>query len=277
MDTLPPAPEGSTEAVASQVTTQNPEPSQAPLAEKPAGSSEQKEAASEETPSQEEAKPTWKEKRQERNRQRWQEYKEAKAVLPMRLASLEQEVARLKGTAPPDFNSIADPNEEIAERAAWKVQQRTAENTEARLQQERQAVAQEQSQRLAAAWEEAKEDARERLPDFDQVVTDRTPIHQRAASFIVESEKGADIAYWLGKNPKEAQSLFDKFETAPAHALVELGRIEARLSAPAPKTVSTAPKPAPILSGGANPIAFDMSRASVEDVAAQLRKSGHIR
>lgn len=291
MDTNTPAPAdaGSLETVASQVTTQTPEQSQDvrrsdknpenPLAAKPAGVAPEQasETASEETQSQEDAKPTWKEKRQERNRARWQEYKEAKAVLPARLASLEQEVARLRGPAPPDFNQIIDPNEEIAERAAWKIQQRQAEAAEDRLQYERQRVAQEQAKGLAAAWDEAREDARTRLPDFDDVVTAKTPIHQRAAAFIVESDKGADVAYYLGKNPKEAQALYEKFETAPGHALIELGRIEARLSAPAPKTISTAPKPAATLSGGANPLAFDAKTAGVGDMQAQLRKAGVIR
>lgn len=292
MDTNLPAPAeaGSQDSVASQVTTQATEQSQDrvslknpehPLAAKPAGNEAEAEkpldTASEEPQSQEEPKPTWKEKRQERNRARWQEYKEAKAVLPARLASLEQEVARLKGTAPPDFNSIIDPNEEIAERAAWKVQQREAENKSAQLEHERQSAAETQAVKLKAAWDEAQEEARERIPDFDQVVTDKTPLHQRAAAFIVESEKGADIMYWLGKNPKDAEALYDKFQTAPAYALIELGRIEARLSAPPPKTVSTAPKPAPTLRGGSNPLAFDAKSASVGDMQAQLRKSGVIR
>lgn len=278
---------GSLDPVASQVTTQNAEPN-APQAETPAGTEEQSEkaveetaeqkAASEETQSQDGEQPkTWKEKRQERNRDRWQAFKQAKEVLPARLESLEKEVARLRGTAPPDFSQIVDPNEELAERTAWKVQQRQAADSEARLNSERQTAAVEQTRAMAAAWEESKQEARERIPDFDQVVTDATPIHQRAAPFIVESEKGAEIAYYLGKNPKAANDLFEKFNTAPAQALIELGRIEARLTAPAPKTLSTAPKPAPTLGGGANPLQFDAARASVDDMAARLRASGLIR
>ena len=277
---------GSLDPVASQVTTQNAEPN-APQAETPAGTEQpakaveetaEQKAASEETQSQDGEQPkTWKEKRQERNRDRWQAFKQAKEVLPARLESLEKEVARLRGTAPPDFSQIVDPNEELAERTAWKVQQRQAADSEARLNSERQTAAVEQTRAMAAAWEESKQEARERIPDFDQVVTDATPIHQRAAPFIVESEKGAEIAYYLGKNPKAANDLFEKFNTAPAQALIELGRIEARLTAPAPKTLSTAPKPAPTRGGGANPLQFDAARASVDDMAARLRASGLIR
>ena len=286
MDLTIPAPQGSTDTAASQVTAQDVQTTtpqaetpagQQPQAKEPAGAQDQ--TASDQTDqSQDDDKPkTWKEKRQERNRQRWQEYKEAKAVIPQRLAMLEGEVARLRQTSPPDFSQIVDPTEELAERTAWKVRQSQAEDTEKRLTQERERAALEDQQRMKDAWSEAVEDARDRMPDFDQVVTKDTPIHARAAPYIVESDLGAEIAYWLGKNPNEARALFNKFESAPNQALIELGRIEARLSASEPKRVSTAPRPAQTLSGGANPLAFDPGRASTDDMAAQLRKAGIIR
>ena len=279
MDTTTPAAvEASLDTAAPQVTTQTTIAEQtSPQAETPAGT--EQEATASDTPekedqSQDESKKTWKEKRQERNRERWQEFKAAKDYT---IKSLEAEVQRLRAKTAPDLSNIIDPDDVITEKTAWKIQQSSVAEKEQALQVEREARAVAQQQALNETWQDVIEDARTRLPDFDAVVTDKTPIHARAAPFIVESEKAADLAYFLGKNPKEAAALYDQFETAPAKALIELGKLEARLSAPKAKTVSTAPKPAPILSGGANPIAFDMSRASVDDVAAQLRKLGHIR
>jgi hypothetical protein len=94
---------------------------------------------------------------------------------------------------------------------------------------------------------------------------------------IVESEHGGDIAYYLGRNPDVARDLYRKFNVNPAQALIELGRIEARVTAAPAKKTSTAPNPPPILAGGSNPLAFDADRASTEDVADRLRKSGLIR
>ncbi len=279
MDTTTPAAvEASLDTAAPQVTTQTTIAEQtSPQAETPAGT--EQEATASDTPekedqSQDESKKTSKEKRQERNRERWQEFKAAKDYT---IKSLEAEVQRLRAKTAPDLSNIIDPDDVIAEKTAWKIQQSSVAEKEQALQVEREARAVAQQQALNETWQDVIEDARTRLPDFDAVVTDKTPIHARAAPFIVESEKAADLAYFLGKNPKEAAALYDQFETAPAKALIELGKLEARLSAPKAKTVSTAPKPAPTLSGGANPVAFDMSRASVEDVAAQLRKSGFIR
>lgn len=291
MDMTIPAPSGSTESAASQVTTQNTvEQSQTPQAEKPAGDTpqgdspagEQQETASDQvdqSQDDDQNKPkTWKEKRQERNKQRWQEYKQAKEVIPARMAMLEREIASLKGVAPPDFSQIQDPTEEIAKRAAWEVRQQNVAERQAQLEQERQRSAYEQQIKMAEAWTEAVEDAKARIPNFEEHAA-RAPVHERAAPFIVESEKAAEIVYWLGdpKNKAAAEQLFDQFATAPTRALIELGKLEARLSAPAPKTISTAPKPANTLGGGVNPLNFDASRASVDDFAQQLRKAGVIR
>ena len=277
---------GSVESVASQVTTQNAEqskpqadvkPAGDPQADKPAGT--EQEAAASETPEKadqsqdEEGKKTWKEKRKERNKERWQEFKAAKDYT---IKSLEAEVARLRAKTAPDLSNIVDPDDVIAEKTAWKIQQSSVAEKEQALQQEREARAVAQQQELNETWHDKIEEVRSRIPDFDAVFTASTPIHDRAVPFIVESEKAGDIAYFLGKNPKEAQALYEQFETAPAKALVELGKLEARVSAPKAKTVSTAPKPAPTLSGGANPLQFDQTRASVEDFAARLRASGVI-
>lgn len=268
---------GSLDPVASQVKTQIAEdPKVTPQAETPAGEAN---AAPEETEVQDDDQPkTWKEKRQERNRQRWQEYKEAKAVLPQRLASLEAEVARLKGIKTPDYSQITDPTEELAERTAHKVRVAQAQDAEQRLLSERQTAANEQQQKMMAAWSEAVEDAKSRIPDFEQVAFSKdVDIHARMMPFLAESEKGADVAYWLGKNPKEATRIAELFDRGSPQALVEFGRIEARLSAPTPKTLSTAPKPAPTLSGGVNPLQFDATQASVDDFAGVLRKAGLVR
>ena len=169
--------------------------------------------------------------------------------------------------------NITDPDEILAEKTAAKLTEQQRAIHERRVEEATRA----QERAIFDAWDGIKADMRERVPDFDQVVTDRTPVHQRAAPFIVESEKGGEIVYYLGKNPEVARDLFQKFETAPAQALIELGRIEAKLSVPPPNKVSTAPKPAPIISGGLNPLAFDASRASVDDMAEHLRKAGVIR
>jgi hypothetical protein len=268
------SPEPTTTTPAAPAVTATPDISAEPTtpqAPTPAGTTDQQPAATTESL---EKQPTEAElKRKERNRERWRQMNQTREDALRRAQAAESELYRIKTAKAPDFSTFTDPQEELAARTAHKVREMSAGDHEANARNLRADA----DRAMHEAWEVTKEDARARMPDFDQVVNERTPIHARAAPFIVESEKGADIAYWLGKNPDAARDLFNKFESAPAQALVELGRIEARLSAPAAKTTSTAPKPATVLNGGVNPLGFDASRAGVSDMAAHLRKAGIVR
>jgi hypothetical protein len=120
------------------------------------------------------------------------------------------------------------------------------------------------------------ESARAIIPNIDSALTVfyDLKISDAACDFIASSDKAADIAYFLGQNPQEGR----RIEALPVpRQTAELARIEAKLTAPEPKRVSTAPKPAQTLSGGVNPLQFDATRASADDMAGYLRKQGIIR
>ena len=208
-------------------------------------------------------------KRRERNRERWARMKEASADAER----LRAELYRYRMASHVDLSQVDDPDEALALRTAAKVRESLAGDVEARASQADQAA----HRALAENVEATFDDGRERMPDFDQVVTERTPVHPNAVPFLAESERGADILYHLGKNPDVARSLYQTFARDPARALIELGRLEAKISAPAARSVSKAPPPAKIVTGGSNPPAFDPSRASVADMAAEMRKLGLIR
>jgi hypothetical protein len=266
-----PAPAAATPEPSTETTTTTPQP------EKAAGPEQQNDPAPSQDGEPEKELTQGELNKRERNRVRWRNMKESAAASQRRAEVAEAELERLRSAKEPDWSQYTDPNEELAERTAHKVRQgfvqSVAEDHKAR-------AAAEHAQAEVArqeAWRSTVDDMRSRIPDYDQVVTPQTPIHARAAPFIVDSERGGEIAYWLGKNPQAAADLFDKFESSPAQALMELGRIEARLSTLKAKTASTAPKPAPVLSGGQNPLGFDPQKGSVDDMAAQLRKAGIIR
>lgn len=210
--------------------------------------------------------------RKQRNKERWEAMKQRTADAERRERFYLSEIERLQRQQP-DYSKMTDPDDVLAEKTADRLRRSQIEDHRGRAQ----AEAETRQAAIGEAWAAITDEMRSRLPDFDQVVTPSTPIHERMADFLVNSEKGGEIAYWLGKNTEAARDLFAKFEHAPAQAFIELGRIESRLSAPAPKQVSTAPKPAPVLGGSGSPPAFDISKASVDDVAGQLRKLGLIR
>jgi hypothetical protein len=271
-----PAPESVTLVIpaAPADEAQNTDATTTPQAETPAGDEQKTEQQAGTDESLDKKEPTQGDlNRRERNKQRWQEMKSTREAALQRAAAAEAKLASILNAQPPDFSQILDPDDALAERTAWKVGQNQAGEHRQTAQAER-ALA---SQAMSEAWAARQEEMRSKVPDFDAVVHDRVPIHARAAPFIVESEKGGEMAYWLGKNPDAALDLYRKFDTAPAQALMELGKLEARLSAPAAKTVSTAPKPASTLSGGSNPLQFDPQKASATDFADRFKKAGIIR
>jgi hypothetical protein len=89
-----------------------------------------------------------------------------------------------------------------------------------------------------------------KTPDYQDKAY-RAPISDVMADIIKDSDKGPELAYYLGSNPDESRSIAQMSERQAALAL---GRLEAKLEkpsapAPAPKPVSKAPPPTPSIEG----------------------------
>lgn len=102
-------------------------------------------------------------------------------------------------------------------------------------------------QRLVAGWEERVARADSKYDDFDEVVGELQPNSPLVVA-LMEAENGEDVAYYLGKNLKEAHRII---ALSPLSQIREIGKIEAKLLAdpPKPKTPSQAPAPINPLTG----------------------------
>jgi hypothetical protein len=178
---------------------------------------------------------------------------------------LKAELDKLTANKPDEF----DPN-------APAHQVRTAVKSE-RLEQKEE-EADKASKKAAQARQDAfiaKVDAaRDRMPDFDQVFPN-TPISEVAAELIADSDKAAEIAYWLGKNPKDAARIYD----LPPHLQgAEIARIEGRLSTVSTRKTSNAPTPPPVLNGQSAPGSKDPASMTMAEYAkwrtAQQKAAG---
>lgn len=121
-----------------------------------------------------------------------------------------------------------------------------------------------QAQEIAAraaqdAWVESTAEFRQKVPDFDAVAHNPnltvTPV---MADAIRESSRGAEIAYYLGKNPAEAARIAS---LPPVSQATAIARLESRADA-THASVSRAPQPVGTLSGrsgGAGKPLEDMS------------------
>lgn len=89
--------------------------------------------------------------------------------------------------------------------------------------------------------DERQDAARDKYADYDEVIGNpELPITSFMADVILVSETGPEIAYFLGKNPKEAARIS---KLAPIAQVKEIGKLEAKLLADPPKKPSSAPAP----------------------------------
>jgi hypothetical protein len=99
----------------------------------------------------------------------------------------------------------------------------------------------EQQERATESFLEKAEKAQERYPDYQAVVGNPSlAINDGMVEFIADSDVGADVAYWLGKNPIKALQIA---QMSPIKAARELTRIEAEIASKPRANPSKAPEP----------------------------------
>jgi hypothetical protein len=160
----------------------------------------------------------------------------------------EQLLARVKGKAPPREDDPDDPfgiNRALHKQREEDANERGRELEERATDAERraQALAEERMRTRMEAYGEQRAEAKKSYADFDDViaVASRSDVvAPHIAEMVIESDQAADVAYYLGKNPALARQIS---QMAPLEAARELGRIEARVTRPKPRTETTAPDP----------------------------------
>lgn len=196
----------------------------------------------------------------------------------------EQRRARIldagKQIAAPVEKDFDDYTEYVAAKAVWRHAQQAAERdaneagTQAEAARKRaDAVSQQERQYIDQAWGEQIKDAQSRYTDFEAVAFNKdVPITDQMAEIIKSSDMGADLAYYLGKNKAIAA---DIAELRPIEAARAMGRIEAQISAPRPRTETKAPDPISPVRGKAA-ASKDPSKMSYAEYKA-ARSAGTLR
>ena len=154
------------------------------------------------------------------------------------------EVAKADQAGKPVAANFTTYEEYVEALTDWKIEARDALKAEATARETQQATVRTQ---VAAA--------KQRYADYDDVVNNDLPISAAMAEVMVGSEHGADIAYFLGRNPDVLAAVA---KMSPAATGAALARIEAGLnletSVTPPKTPkiaqSKAPAPPKTLVGG---------------------------
>jgi len=125
------------------------------------------------------------------------------------------------------------------------------------------------------SWSERVMEAKSRYADFEQVaLAPDVPITPAIADMLKHSEKGPDLAYFLGMNKAAAAELAALSKTSPVQAAWALGRLEASISAPTPRMTSQTPDPIAPVRGKAQASLNPDKMSMAEYIAA--RKAGKI-
>lgn len=187
--------------------------------------------------------------------QKYQALNEA-GSLRLRVAQLEKQLAEMPSD-PNDFSADMRRAVKTENIEQSRVAAQAAEDAAMR------AMANEFNAKIAIA--------RDTMPNLDRVlpVFGSIPLSNAACDTIASSDKAAEIAYYLGQNPQEGH----RIAAMPVYRqTAELVRLESRLTAPKPKTVSAAPRPATTLGGSASPKADDLSSMPMEKFHALMTK-----
>jgi hypothetical protein len=164
----------------------------------------------------------------------------AEAFAQARLA--EAGALRDRVQAPARASDYASPEDFTRAVAANAVREAGADLLARQAEEARQRAA----QAAEAAWVESTAAFRARVPDFEQVAHNpNLPVTPIMADAIRESPRGAELAYFLGKNPEEAARIA---ALSPVSQATAIARLESKLG-DASASVSRAPAPFSALSG----------------------------
>jgi hypothetical protein len=141
-----------------------------------------------------------------------------------------------------------------------------------------------QQAEIVKAFEARLERAREKYPDFKEVVgTDTTIVPPYIQQYMVESDFGGDLGYFFVKNPAERDRIF---ALSPIKAIAAIGKVESQwevkgdMNPPAktlaeiiPPTRLIAPAPVTPLSGaGSAGVNADPAKMSPKELLAYTRE-----
>lgn len=199
-------------------------------------------------------------KRRERRKAHEAQLRERAEKAEAKQKEAEAKLARFEeanNNTPPSEADFQDYNEYLMAAAAWQAGQQFDQRQRSEVQREadtaRAEIEEVQRQRQAAArenWVAQTEEARTRYSDFDAVVSaPDVPITQTMAEMIAGLDNAADVAYHLGMNKAEAAQIA---RMPPIEQAMAIGRLEASISRPTPRTQSQAPSPIAPVKGGAD-------------------------
>lgn len=285
-DSQTPAPEAGDEVVqteAEQVTASEATESTKGQADSQPATEETAEEAQAKADAEAEEKRSKSAERRERRKAKEAELRDSEAAARKAAeearAKLDAARKAMKSLPKPKQSDFQDFDEYTAALSAYQTAQIIDSREVQRLENEAKAhfdqvetVKRQKQQEAAENWQAQIVEGREKYADFDTVVlSDSLPISQQMADMIAVSDVAADVSYFLGKNPQMVRDIAGLDPVSMARAI---GRLEAQVTAPKPKTATEAPEPIAPVRGKAT-AAKDPRKMSYDEYRA-ARAQGKI-
>jgi hypothetical protein len=208
-------------------------------------------------------------KRRRSGAERYRRQRERAEAAEARAAALEARIAALEAGKKPDDtpdltkgpisvknDDIKEPDPSnydygdldpryIADLADFKAEQKIAALRQEMQATEQQKAAMREAEQIKTRAEQTAQVGSERYADFNEVVIEGAeegewPLTQPMLEAALDSDKGADILYYLASNPKEAEQVANMDQRQLDRWV---GRMEAQFDRPAPRKASKAPPP----------------------------------
>jgi hypothetical protein len=191
-----------------------------------------------------------------------------------RLKEIEEREAQIKD---PSYEEVDDMDRRAAIMAANEAERRQIAMDRKRLNGDVQSAEAEAQREYTEKADKAEADARTRYTDYDAKVSVLTAVTQGKPNRAIvdalrNSDAPADLAYFLGNNPEEAARIHSLPELSAAR---EIGRLEAGLSIPKPKTKTNTPPPIKPIQNGGSEVVKNPEEMSFSEYEA-ARKAGKI-
>lgn len=191
-------------------------------------------------PETQEVKPVTEKPKRDKLQARFDKLTREKHEAEARAKQLEQQLSAVapKTSEAPKREQFENYEEFVEAKAAYVAEQKVLQTIKAREDEERAKKQETETREVWSTWESRKESARDKYADFDEVINQDIPITPSMQQAILESDMGADVAYYLGTHPEEAERIS---KLSHARQLLEIGKLE--LKANEPKKPSSAPAP----------------------------------
>lgn len=188
-----------------------------------------------------ETKETRSQRRARQRREIISQLERDKSTLASENTKLQERLEKLEA---PNADTFENPDDYTAARAAYETRKANIEDRIVDAGDADKAVDTAREAIRTDAFKDACAEARVRFADYDKVALGEhwkpTPVMM---DVILDSDRSADLAYYLGAHPEEAEAIS---RLAPAQQAVSLGRIEASKLPdlkPKPEPQSKAPPP----------------------------------